>query len=46
MAAGVVIIREAGGLVTDFKGGEYKVLGREILVSNGRIHDEMIGVLS
>ncbi|HPQ81282.1 MAG TPA: inositol monophosphatase family protein [bacterium] len=45
MAAGVAIIREAGGMVTSFDGGPYNLYGTEILASNGAIHREMIGVL-
>ncbi len=46
MAAGVVIIREAGGLVTNFKGGDYDLFGREILASNGLVHEEMMSILA
>lgn len=45
MAAGVCIIREAGGLVTSFDGSPYDLYGTEILASNGRIHDQMRAVL-
>ena len=45
-AAGVVIVEEAGGRVTDFSGGPFSVYGNQILASNGRIHDEMIAVLA
>ena len=45
MAAGVCIIREAGGLVTSFDGSPYDLYGTEILASNGRIHDGMMDVL-
>jgi len=45
MAAGVCIIREAGGLVTSFDRSPYDLYGTEILASNDRIHDEMIEVL-
>lgn len=41
MAAGVLIIREAGGMVTSFDNGRYNLYGTEILASNGKIHDEM-----
>jgi myo-inositol-1(or 4)-monophosphatase len=44
-AAGVVILAEAGGRVTDFSGGSFSVYGKEIIASNGRIHDEMIRIL-
>ena len=41
-AAGVAILREAGGMVTDFDGNEpsYRVPS-DILASNGKIHCEM-----
>jgi len=45
MAAGVCIIREAGGLVTAFDGSPYDLYGMQILASNGKIHDQMIDVL-
>jgi myo-inositol-1(or 4)-monophosphatase len=44
-AAGVVILEEAGGRVTDFSGGPFSVYGKQIVGSNGKIHDEMIAVL-
>jgi len=45
MAAGVLIIREAGGRVSSFDDSPYDLYGTEILASNGRIHGEMIKVL-
>lgn len=45
-AAGVIIIEEAGGKITDFTGGNFSNYVKEILTSNGRIHGEMIDVLS
>jgi myo-inositol-1(or 4)-monophosphatase len=44
-AAGVVIVEEAGGRVTDFSGGPFSVYGKQIVASNGHIHDEMLAVL-
>src|SRR5262249_26216990 len=44
-AAGVVILEEAGGRVTDFSGKPFSVYGKEIVASNGRIHGEMLGLL-
>jgi len=44
-AAGLVILEEAGGQVTDFKGEPYSVYKKQILASNGKIHGEMIRVL-
>ncbi len=45
VAAGALIIGEAGGEVSDFSGGELDIYGDEALASNGRIHQEMIQVL-
>jgi myo-inositol-1(or 4)-monophosphatase len=44
-AAGLVILEEAGGKVTDFSGVPFSIYGKELLASNGKIHDEMMGVL-
>jgi myo-inositol-1(or 4)-monophosphatase len=43
-AAGVVIVKEAGGMVSDFEGRPYRLGGPTILASNGRIHEEMRGL--
>ena len=40
-AAGVLLVREAGGTVTDFAGQPYQPGGVELLASNGAIHSEM-----
>jgi myo-inositol-1(or 4)-monophosphatase len=45
MAAGVLIIREAGGQITNFDGDEFKIDGREILATNTLLHSSMIDVL-
>ncbi|MCI0448365.1 MAG: inositol monophosphatase [Chlorobi bacterium] len=46
VAAGYLILLEAGGRVTDFKGNKYSIYGKQILASNGRtVHKEMIEVL-
>ena len=44
-AAGRVILEEAGGRVTDYKGNPFSVYMREIVASNGKIHGEMMGIL-
>lgn len=46
MCAGCVIIREAGGVVSGYDGGPFSIYGKEVLATNGRVHDEMIGVLA
>lgn len=45
MAAGVVILGEAGGAVTDFKGNPHSIYGQELVASNGPIHQAMLDVL-
>lgn len=45
VAAASVIVKAAGGRMSDFKGGEYSIYGEETLASNGKIHGEMIEVL-
>jgi myo-inositol-1(or 4)-monophosphatase len=41
-AAGVLILEEAGGRVTDFSGGPFQIDSRQTLASNGRIHEELL----
>jgi myo-inositol-1(or 4)-monophosphatase len=45
VAAGKLIVEEAGGRVTDFEGRPCDIYGQEILASNGLIHEEMVGIL-
>lgn len=45
-AAGVLLVEEAGGRVTDFSGSAFKLDSREILASNGLIHAELVGLFS
>lgn len=46
VAAGSLLIKEAGGMVTDFDGtGDYIYSGR-IVTSNSRVHREMLDVLA
>jgi myo-inositol-1(or 4)-monophosphatase len=45
-AAGILLVEEAGGRVTDFAGGHFKLASREILASNGLIHGELLGLFS
>jgi myo-inositol-1(or 4)-monophosphatase len=46
MAAGSVIVREAGGRLTDFNGNDLSIYGQELVASNGQIHDAMLAVLN
>jgi len=42
-AAGVLLVEEAGGKVTDFSGGPLQLNSRETLASNGLVHEAVIG---
>jgi myo-inositol-1(or 4)-monophosphatase len=46
VAAGIVLVREGGGLVTGFDDGIEPLTGVEILASNGRIHELMLEQLA
>jgi myo-inositol-1(or 4)-monophosphatase len=43
-AAGILLVEEAGGQVTDFAGQPFRLDSREILASNGLIHEELVGL--
>lgn len=45
VAAGALIVAEAGGRVTDLRGAELRLDAPETLASNGLIHDAMLEVL-
>jgi len=45
VAAASLIVREAGGVLTDFMGDAFRVDGTECLASNGLIHGAMLEVL-
>jgi len=44
-AAASLVVKEAGGKVTDFEGKKYSIYSKHILATNGKIHQEMIEVL-
>ncbi len=44
-AAGMLIVREAGGMVTALDGGPFSYENGNTLASNGRVHDEMLRVV-
>ncbi len=46
VAAGVLMIREAGGVVTTFDGSTYDIFNDRIVASNGLIHDSMVNMLA
>jgi myo-inositol-1(or 4)-monophosphatase len=45
IAAGIVIVRQAGGQVVNFKGGDEVLDTRELLATNGRITGEMLEII-
>ena len=45
VAAGALIVKEAGGIVTDFSGGKDFVFGKELIASNSLVNEEMYGVI-
>jgi myo-inositol-1(or 4)-monophosphatase len=45
IAAGVLLIAEAGGSVTDFQGGALDIYSPRVLVSNGLVHQSMMQVI-
>jgi myo-inositol-1(or 4)-monophosphatase len=45
-AAGFLIVEEAGGKVTDFKGDYYSPYQPHIIATNGKIHDELVAIVN
>ncbi|MBP1751788.1 MAG: hisN [Geobacteraceae bacterium] len=45
VAAGTLLVREAGGKVTDFSGRPYSLGNHRIVATNGHVHDEMLAIL-
>lgn len=42
VAAGAIIVEEAGGKITDYAGGPFSARRPQLLATNGRIHDDMM----
>ena len=45
IAAGIILVKEAGGFVTDFKGNNDFLKNKTILVNNSKISEEMVKIL-
>ena len=45
IAAGALIVEEAGGRITNWTGAPFTSRGADVLASNGRIHDAMLDVI-
>jgi len=47
VAAGVLLVQEAGGRVTDLEGQPFQLTrAPELVASNGRVHEQMLGILA
>ncbi len=46
IAAGVLLVREAGGLVSEIDGGAEVLASGDVLAANGRLHDRLLSVLA
>ena len=45
IAAGIILVKESGGFVTDFRGEKEYIQNKTILVTNSKINTEMIEIL-
>ena len=45
IAAGSIILKNAGGMITDFAGTGDFYSGREVLASNGAMHEELLHII-
>lgn len=45
-AAGYLIVEEAGGKVTDHRGNAFSIYQHKVLATNGKIHEEMVEIIS
>lgn len=46
IAAGSLLVEESGGRVSHMSGSAFHVDCRDVLASNGRVHEEMVGLLT
>ncbi len=46
MAAGVVILREAGGVVSGFSRDRFSLYGQELVATNGHIHEHLLRAIN
>jgi myo-inositol-1(or 4)-monophosphatase len=46
VAAGALLVTEAGGAVTDMRGGAFRSDDREIVASNGLLHGDMLAIIN
>ncbi|MBU0473853.1 MAG: inositol monophosphatase [Bacteroidetes bacterium] len=46
MAAGMLLVKEAGGKITDFTNNKNSIFSKQLLATNGKVHDRMIQILN
>ena len=46
VAAGSLLVQEAGGKLSKFDGTPFDVYGKEVVATNGLVHQDMLGVLA
>jgi len=46
VAAGVLLVQEAGGRVSDFQGNSWQPQTSDLLFSNGKVHEKGLGLIS
>jgi myo-inositol-1(or 4)-monophosphatase len=46
MAAGVLLVREAGGICTDMRGDAFDLRGPHVLADNGVLHEEIVALFN
>src|SRR5690606_13698393 len=45
VTAGTIIVRRAGGTISDFKGGDDFLFGTQFCASNSLVHEEMLKII-
>ena len=46
VAPGVLLVSEAGGMVTDFRGNPWRLGKNDLLFSNGKLHQELLSLIA
>ena len=46
IAAGILLVREAGGFVTDFKGGQDVLHGGNVVAANPKLHKQLLDLVT
>jgi myo-inositol-1(or 4)-monophosphatase len=45
MAAGILLVKEAGGVITDMNGGEQMMTNGQVLCANENLHPQLLKLL-